>query len=369
MDNHLTYACNNCLTERAVVFCPSDGARLCLECDGAVHGASALAGLHARAPLCDACGAAPAAIRCGQATLCAECADRRGPPEGTYARSAIEEYTGCPTPAEILRILSVEAPSSQEDFDQWLADKLPQILQEVQDGPQMCDGNGAASTTIVGERGSFGCDDWNNACSTTCARPCPGLESTNGVFVDHQSAAPSTNLLAFELTTLLCLISWQQQQPPSICHFFSSSYSSYNTTSSSCQPVMTSATLLQSMGNDHHQSLLLDGFPTFCPNLPLISPPPPPENGDLHDGSQPQQMLVADEKAAAHQQDPSSITKKREERDRAKLRYNEKKKNRKFCKQIMYASRKARADTRKRVKGRFAKATNEHQHILHSDAS
>ncbi|KAM0824795.1 hypothetical protein ACQ4PT_069979 [Festuca glaucescens] len=303
MDNHLTYACNNCLTERAVVFCPSDGARLCLECDGAVHGASALAGLHARAPLCDACGAAPAAIRCGQATLCAECADRRGPPEGTYARSAIEEYTGCPTPAEILRILSVEAPSSQEDFDQWLADKLPQILEEVQ------------------------------------------------------------------LTTSLCLISWQQQQPPSICHFFSSSYSSYNTTSSSCQPVMTSATLLQSMGNDHHQSLLLDGFPTFCPNLPLIAPPPPTENGDLHDGSQPQQMLVADEKAAAHQQDPSSITKKREERDRAKLRYNEKKKNRKFCKQIMYASRKARADTRKRVKGRFAKATNEHQHILHSDAS
>jgi hypothetical protein len=83
------------------------------------------------------------------------------------------------------------------------------------------------------------------------------------------------------------------------------------------------------MGNDHHQSLLLDGFPNFCPNLPLIAPPPPTENADLHDGSQPQQMLVADEKAAAHQQDPNSISKKREERDRAKLRYNEKKKNRK----------------------------------------
>lgn len=92
---------------------------------------------------------------------------------------------------------------------------------------------------------------------------------------------------------------------------------------------MTSTTLLQSMGNDHHQSLLLDGFPTFCPNLPLISPPPPPENGNLHDATQTPQMLVADEKAAAHQQDPSTMTKKREERDRAKLRYNEKKKNRK----------------------------------------
>ncbi|XP_034922636.1 putative zinc finger protein CONSTANS-LIKE 11 isoform X1 [Populus alba] len=43
-------------------------------------------------------------------------------------------------------------------------------------------------------------------------------------------------------------------------------------------------------------------------------------------------------------------------RDKAKMRYNEKKKTRTFRKQIRYASRKARADTRKRVKGRFVKA-------------
>ncbi|KAL3624682.1 hypothetical protein CASFOL_031350 [Castilleja foliolosa] len=43
-------------------------------------------------------------------------------------------------------------------------------------------------------------------------------------------------------------------------------------------------------------------------------------------------------------------------RDKAKMRYNEKKKTRMFGKQIRYASRKARADTRKRVKGRFVKA-------------
>ncbi|KAI9071262.1 hypothetical protein K1719_046768 [Acacia pycnantha] len=43
-------------------------------------------------------------------------------------------------------------------------------------------------------------------------------------------------------------------------------------------------------------------------------------------------------------------------RDKAKRRYNEKKKKREFNKQIRYASRKARADTRRRVKGRFVKA-------------
>ncbi|KAG0447134.1 hypothetical protein HPP92_028501 [Vanilla planifolia] len=43
-------------------------------------------------------------------------------------------------------------------------------------------------------------------------------------------------------------------------------------------------------------------------------------------------------------------------RDNAVMRYKEKKKTRKFEKKIRYASRKARADSRKRVKGRFVKA-------------
>ncbi|XBH61909.1 hypothetical protein VPH35_116267 [Triticum aestivum] len=40
--------------------------------------------------------------------------------------------TSTMAPAEILRILSVDAPLSHEDLDAWLADNLPQILQEVQ---------------------------------------------------------------------------------------------------------------------------------------------------------------------------------------------------------------------------------------------
>ncbi|MBL2098194.1 hypothetical protein ELI75_30985, partial [Klebsiella pneumoniae] len=43
-------------------------------------------------------------------------------------------------------------------------------------------------------------------------------------------------------------------------------------------------------------------------------------------------------------------------RTSAVMRYKEKKKSRKFEKRVRYASRKARADVRKRVKGRFVKA-------------
>ena len=46
------------------------------------------------------------------------------------------------------------------------------------------------------------------------------------------------------------------------------------------------------------------------------------------------------------------------DREARVLRYKEKKKNRKFVKTIRYASRKAYAETRPRIKGRFAKRTD-----------
>ncbi|XP_024313401.1 zinc finger protein CONSTANS-LIKE 9 isoform X3 [Brachypodium distachyon] len=355
--HHLAYgACNNCAAEQAVVFCAADAARLCLECDGAVHAASALAANHSRAPLCDSCFAAPAAVRCahdtedggGQFTFCFGCAGHRAPPEGWAASCPVAHYTGCPTPADVLRLLSVDAPPAQEDFDAWLADKLPQILQDVvQDGSQICEGGSTApstTATITGaERSSGGGagvngssfvgpnsdHDWNITTNT----------ATTGTVGHHAAAAGGganhNNSLAFE------------------------------------QSAMASATsLLHSLDP---QLQLLDGGAAAAAgcsfvlppavagaNFLTISPPQAPPPDQINGGEGSSTM------SGAQQQDPTTMTKKREERDRAKLRYNEKKKNRKFCKQIMYASRKARADTRKRVKGRFAKATNENQHILHS---
>ena len=45
------------------------------------------------------------------------------------------------------------------------------------------------------------------------------------------------------------------------------------------------------------------------------------------------------------------------DREARVLRYREKRKNRKFEKTIRYASRKAYAESRPRIKGRFAKRT------------
>ncbi|XP_030953479.1 zinc finger protein CONSTANS-LIKE 15-like [Quercus lobata] len=50
-------------------------------------------------------------------------------------------------------------------------------------------------------------------------------------------------------------------------------------------------------------------------------------------------------------------------RGQAMLRYKEKKKTRRYYKYIRYESRKARANTRKRVKGRFVKASETLDHV------
>jgi hypothetical protein len=105
----------------AIVFCLWCVARLCLHCDAAVHVHRAAA-LHPRARLCDACGDAPAVVRCdGTVTLCAVCVGRGAP---GVTRTGVATYTGCPGPAEMARLISVDPPQPQQDLEAWLADKL-----------------------------------------------------------------------------------------------------------------------------------------------------------------------------------------------------------------------------------------------------
>uniref|UniRef100_A0ACD5ZC40 Uncharacterized protein n=1 Tax=Avena sativa TaxID=4498 RepID=A0ACD5ZC40_AVESA len=61
--------------------------------------------------------------------------------------------------------------------------------------------------------------------------------------------------------------------------------------------------------------------------------------------------------APAASPSPSVVASKGKDREARLMRYREKRKNRRFHKTIRYASRKAYAETRPRIKGRFAKRT------------
>jgi len=109
----------------------------------------AAAGLHPRARLCDKCNVAPAALRCDDVTLCAGCGGRGPPPP---AGALVTQYTGCPAPTDLVRILSTETPQQQDAMEVWLADKLPHLLDDGEDDAQLMEGWDVAEETAKLEK-------------------------------------------------------------------------------------------------------------------------------------------------------------------------------------------------------------------------
>ncbi|XP_030527618.1 zinc finger protein CONSTANS-LIKE 14-like [Rhodamnia argentea] len=77
-----------------------------------------------------------------------------------------------------------------------------------------------------------------------------------------------------------------------------------------------------------------------------------------YDGGEPN-VLMKHDSATALATSKADMELLAQHRGNAMLRYKEKRKTRRFEKHIRYESRKTRADTRKRVKGRFVKASEE----------
>ncbi|KAL5211261.1 hypothetical protein ABZP36_022108 [Zizania latifolia] len=97
-----------------------------------------------------------------------------------------------------------------------------------------------------------------------------------------------------------------------------------------------------------------------------------PEHSMNHSVSSSEVAVVPDALsagAAAAAPPMAVLASKGEEREARLMRYREKRKNRRFDKTIRYASRKAYAETRPRIKGRFAKRTAEDDALEHEDGS
>lgn len=101
--------CEFCGVVRAVVYCKSDLARLCLHCDGCVHSANTLSRRHPRSLLCDKCNTQAAIVRCidEKISLCQNCDWNGGGCSSLGHRCQVLDcYTGCPSSAEFTRIWS-----------------------------------------------------------------------------------------------------------------------------------------------------------------------------------------------------------------------------------------------------------------------
>ncbi|XP_039156412.1 LOW QUALITY PROTEIN: zinc finger protein CONSTANS-LIKE 13 [Eucalyptus grandis] len=108
--------CDYCGGTTALLYCRADTARLCFACDREVHATNPLFAKHNRSLLCDACDSASASFFCEaeRLLLCQNCDwDRHDGGRGRGAaavhnRRPVEVFTGSPSVGEILGILGVE---------------------------------------------------------------------------------------------------------------------------------------------------------------------------------------------------------------------------------------------------------------------
>lgn len=100
--------CDVCKVDRAVVYCKSDVAKLCLHCDRNVHSSNFLFRKHTRSLICGKCSSEPAIIRYANSAVClCEGCDSSSENGRHDQHQKLDCYSGCPSPAELMtKILS-----------------------------------------------------------------------------------------------------------------------------------------------------------------------------------------------------------------------------------------------------------------------
>jgi len=398
-----------------MVYCRSDAACLCLSCDRNVHAANALSKRHSRTLLCERCSSQPALVRCSEekVSLCQNCnwmghGTSSNSAASTHKRQPINCYSGCPSASELSSIWSfvLDFPSSAATESSTVYEQgmglmsiAENVATETWPSNHSTDNQNMGSN-VVAESSSRGSREvgkssvWDDGSRSRMmsrpesssdadnpARPAssslPKLgyagtksatfcEEDDGLYDDFNMDEMDLNIEnydelfdggdAFENGGMDSLFgtkdisiagtsyqggaaaegsfagrmnSMQQQQPTCSNAASADSIMSTKTEPAVCITARQLHSNLSFSGVTGESS---GGEYQDCGVSPMLLMGEPPWGPPCAEGS------------------PSA------NRSNAVMRYKEKKKTRKFEKRVRYASRKERADVRKRVKGRFVKA-------------
>ncbi|KAL3337612.1 hypothetical protein AABB24_029977 [Solanum stoloniferum] len=396
------HICEFCGEQRSIVYCRSDAACLCLSCDRNVHSANALSQRHSRTLLCERCNSQPAIVRHveDKVSLCKNCdsIDHAGSGTGSmHNRQTLSSYTGCPSAAELSTIWSFlldnplggdstceKGMGSMSITDNRPTDnRAPQGKFSSQDASATVEVSemhtpnklsvlvGSSMLTlgnklnkveqIVGSvnfSSSKGC--YSGVKGSTIYEDDPFSQDFNMDEVDlsfenyeelFSGSLDNPNQL-FENDDIDGLFGTKDMSVSD-----SSCQDANAVEGSSIRKVMT---MLPACSNAESADSLMSckTEPTvyFARQASILSFSN--LGGESNAGDYQEcgasTMLLVGEPPWCHPCPESSLASS--SRSDAVLRYKEKKKTRKFDKHVRYASRKARADVRRRVKGRFVKA-------------
>ncbi|KAE8723122.1 Detected protein of unknown function [Hibiscus syriacus] len=377
--------CHFCNSKPAVLYCSADSASLCLFCDQQVHSANSLSLKHVRSQICDGCKAKPASFLCSDDNLmlCHDC-DRNShnagdcPGSSTHQRSPVEGFSGRPSVVQLASLFGFDLKPKD------LMDLIPGFslyereLTNIEDF-MLPEENSCVSYALLSsvkldhevyrqlvemgkrdlvrvngdgdEQGNTTSDEHENLASFE-------VENGDDEESQQQQQTPFTSLLMLRENDYIdeALLMWGSNSsnlPFQIWDFQS------GRSKDSEESGTEDAGFVQG-GSSCRNNGCNEPLSTYIPKTEESNNKP--VMGSLSD-TNPVKLLTCD--TTRHVRDGSESVNYEvkakvdmaQNRDNAMLRYKEKKKHRRFNKQIRYESRKARADTRTRVKGRFVKAS------------
>lgn len=103
--------CDYCESSVALVYCKADSAKLCLACDNQVHVTNQLFSKHFRSLLCDSCDDSPSSVFCDteSSVLCQNCDwQHHTSASSLHSRRPLEGFSGCPSVTELLALVGLD---------------------------------------------------------------------------------------------------------------------------------------------------------------------------------------------------------------------------------------------------------------------
>ncbi|XP_022748908.1 zinc finger protein CONSTANS-LIKE 14-like isoform X3 [Durio zibethinus] len=377
-----TVPCGFCNEQIAVLYCRADSAKLCLFCDQHVHSANLLSRKHLRSQICDNCGTEPVSVRCAtdSLVLCQECDwDAHGgcSVSAAHDRTPVEGFSGCPSALELASAWGYDLEEKKLSDQSWNRDYQDLMMPAVE--------SWAYKTSVQEMMVPYDCFSYGemlkkqNLGSGKCKQVIykqlvdlmkrdfmggvvadggggvgenlvSNVES-NGSFLARQDVI-QPQLQQETQTPFTSLLMMQTQESERIVDGVN---------------VLWNGNLnVQTPQNNPSNPGANQGPATSeSNNIPIARPSSGAAFGktkcssssnDVHFMQQP--FLVKGAQARPAAPNKADLELLAQNRGNAMQRYKEKKKTRRYDKHIRYESRKARADTRKRVKGRFVKAAN-----------
>ncbi|KAI3769513.1 hypothetical protein L6452_00619 [Arctium lappa] len=377
--------CDHCGEARSMVYCRSDAAYLCLSCDRIVHSANALSKRHSRTLVCDRCNSQPAVVRCieEKVSLCQNCdwVGHNGSGLGStaHSRQTLNCYSGCPSAVELSSIWSFMDSTCEQGIGSMSIADNSQGPSRNNNNQDLREANGTesgnnsnvwmGSSTIRADNQSQNVVQQVGPVNSSQSKISQSGTKDPEPFVDDGFYADfNMDEVDLSIENYEELFGVGHNDPE---HLFAKDGidSLFGGADSNCQGPYAAKESSTGHGNpvqpacsnaasaDSLMSCKTEPNPCYRrqhSNISFSSLTGESSAGEYQDCGASSMLLMGEPPWCTGGADQNTTPSG--SRSDAVLRYKEKKKMRKFEKRVRYATRKARADVRKRVKGRFVKA-------------